>query len=86
MVCFQPHLFTRTEALALRFGQALAAADEVVVTEIYPARELPVAGVTRSWWWMPSARRARACRWPTSPTLDQAASYLRGRLRRGDLL
>src|SRR5436305_9149167 len=45
VVCFQPHLFSRTEALALRFGQALAAADEVVVTEIYPARELPVAGV-----------------------------------------
>ena len=46
---FQPHLYSRTRALAGRFGRALAAADEVGVLEIYPAREEPVgelAGVS----------------------------------------
>ena len=36
---FQPHLFSRTRALAARFGVALAAADAVVVLPVYPARE-----------------------------------------------
>ena len=46
VVCFQPHLYSRTAAAAHEFGAALAEADEVVVTEIYAARERPVAGVT----------------------------------------
>lgn len=43
---FQPHSFSRTLANAAEFGNALAAADQVVVTDIYPAREQPIAGVT----------------------------------------
>jgi UDP-N-acetylmuramate--alanine ligase len=46
---FQPHLYSRTKALARRFGAALAAADEVGVLDVYPAREEPVgplAGVS----------------------------------------
>jgi UDP-N-acetylmuramate--alanine ligase len=46
---FQPHLYSRTKALADRFGVALAAADEVGVLDVYPARERPVgelAGVS----------------------------------------
>jgi UDP-N-acetylmuramate--alanine ligase len=39
---FQPHLYSRTKALAGRFGAALAAADEVGVLDVYPAREQPV--------------------------------------------
>lgn len=39
LVLFQPHLFSRTQAFAERFAQALAAADLAVVTSIYPARE-----------------------------------------------
>jgi UDP-N-acetylmuramate--alanine ligase len=39
---FQPHLYSRTKALAGRFGSALALADEVAVLEVYPAREQPV--------------------------------------------
>ena len=39
---FQPHLYSRTKALAPRFGRALAAADEIGVLDVYPARELPV--------------------------------------------
>ncbi len=46
---FQPHLYSRTKALAERFGAALAAADEVGVLDVYAAREQPVgelAGVS----------------------------------------
>jgi UDP-N-acetylmuramate--alanine ligase len=42
---FQPHLYTRTRDLGTEFGRALAAADEVWVTEVYPAREPPIPGV-----------------------------------------
>jgi UDP-N-acetylmuramate--alanine ligase len=43
---FQPHLFSRTAAHGVAMGRALAAADVVVVTEIYPAREQPIPGVS----------------------------------------
>ncbi len=46
---FQPHLYSRTKALGEEFGAALALADEVVVLDVYPARERPVgelAGVS----------------------------------------
>ena len=43
---FQPHLFTRTRDFAEAFGQALAAADSIWVTDVFPAREDPIEGVT----------------------------------------
>ena len=43
---FQPHLYTRTELLFHEFGQALVAADRVVVTDVYAAREAPIPGVS----------------------------------------
>ena len=43
---FQPHLFTRTRDLAEGFAAALSIADEVVLLDIYPAREQPIEGVT----------------------------------------
>jgi UDP-N-acetylmuramate--alanine ligase len=46
VVIFQPHLFSRTKDLAKEFAQSLDLADEVILLPIYPARELPVAGVT----------------------------------------
>ena len=45
-VAFQPHLFTRTRDFAEGFGQALSLADRVLLLDIYPARELPLPGVT----------------------------------------
>jgi UDP-N-acetylmuramate--alanine ligase len=45
-VIFQPHLFTRTRDLAHEFAQSLSLADEVILLPIYPARELPIEGVT----------------------------------------
>lgn len=43
---FQPHLYTRTQDFYREFADSLSLADEVVLTEIYPARELPIAGVS----------------------------------------
>ncbi len=43
---FQPHLFSRTLALHEQFGAAFALADRVVVTDVFPAREAPIPGVT----------------------------------------
>ncbi|MBD8490209.1 UDP-N-acetylmuramate--L-alanine ligase [Echinicola sp. CAU 1574] len=42
---FQPHLFTRTRDFAEGFSEALSLADEVILLDIYPARELPIEGV-----------------------------------------
>ena len=43
---FQPHLFSRTKDLATEFAEQLGIADEVILLDIYPARELPMEGVT----------------------------------------
>ena len=43
---FQPHLFTRTRDFAPDFAEALSLADKVILLDIYPARELPIPGVT----------------------------------------
>ena len=45
-VVFQPHLFTRTRDFAEGFSESLSLADEVVLMDIYPAREEPIPGVT----------------------------------------
>jgi UDP-N-acetylmuramate--alanine ligase len=45
VAAFQPHLFSRTRDFAAEFGRALAPADVVLLAEIYPAREQPIAGV-----------------------------------------
>ena len=43
---FQPHLYTRTRDFYKDFADSLSLLDEVILTEIYPARELPIPGVT----------------------------------------
>jgi UDP-N-acetylmuramate--alanine ligase len=48
VVCFQPHLFSRTRVFGAAMGQALGAADEVIVLDVYPARELPEPGIDGS--------------------------------------
>lgn len=47
-VIFQPHLYSRTRDFASEFSEALSEADEVIMPEIYPAREAPIPGVD-SW-------------------------------------
>jgi UDP-N-acetylmuramate--alanine ligase len=46
VVVFQPHRYSRTRDLLDAFGEALSAADEIVLTDIYPAGEAPIAGIT----------------------------------------
>ena len=43
---FQPHLYTRTRDFAAEFAQSLSMLDELILLDIYPARELPIEGVT----------------------------------------
>ncbi len=86
---FQPHLYSRTRALGRRFGAALAAADEVAVLDVYPAREEPVgqlAGVSG----LDVARAAadhaggRPVWWLVD--VERAERALSDRLGEGDLL
>jgi UDP-N-acetylmuramate--alanine ligase len=84
IVAFQPHLYSRTREFAEGFGQALGLADEVVVMEIYGAREDPVPGVT-------GAMVADAVPLPPGrvlfePSWSAAAPALAARARAGDLV
>jgi UDP-N-acetylmuramate--alanine ligase len=49
LVIFQPHLFSRTSDFIDDFAEALSKFDEVLLLDIYPARELPIAGVDSEW-------------------------------------
>lgn len=46
---FQPHLYTRTRDFADDFAESLALADTLILMDIYPAREQPIAGITSDW-------------------------------------
>ena len=86
---FQPHLYSRTKALASRFGAALAVADEIGVLEVDPAREQPVgelAGVSGLAVARAAAERAsgRPVWWLVDT--ERATRALRPRLGEGDVL
>lgn len=49
LAIFQPHLFSRTQDFANEFAASLSQFDEVCLLDIYPARELPIQGVTSEW-------------------------------------
>ena len=49
LAVFQPHLFSRTKDFADDFAKSLSAFDELILLDIYPARELPIEGITSSW-------------------------------------
>ncbi|MDO6802530.1 UDP-N-acetylmuramate--L-alanine ligase [Wenyingzhuangia sp. 1_MG-2023] len=49
LVVFQPHLFSRTRDFVTDFAMSLSKFDEVILLDIYPARELPIEGVTSEW-------------------------------------
>jgi UDP-N-acetylmuramate--alanine ligase len=86
---FQPHLYSRTKALAEQFGAALALADEVAVLDVYPAREQPVgelAGVSGLDVARPAADRMGGRRVFWTPTHAQAQAALESRLEPGSVL
>ncbi|WP_397363706.1 UDP-N-acetylmuramate--L-alanine ligase [Olleya sp. R77988] len=49
LVVFQPHLFSRTQDFAQDFANSLSKFDEILLLDIYPARELPIEGITSEW-------------------------------------
>lgn len=49
LAIFQPHLFSRTKDFADGFANSLSKFDEVLLLDIYPARELPIEGITSNW-------------------------------------
>jgi len=49
LAIFQPHLYSRTKDFADDFAKSLSQFDEVLLLDIYPARELPIEGVTSGW-------------------------------------
>ncbi len=81
---FQPHLYSRTQAHGLAMGRALAAADLAVVTEIYPAREQPIPGVSGSQ--VAEAARLDGVEVHFSPDRAQVGPLVRSLLRPGDVV
>lgn len=49
LAVFQPHLFSRTRDFGDDFAKSLSKFDEVILMDIYPARELPIEGITSNW-------------------------------------
>ena len=86
LVVFQPHLYSRTRHLAGELAAALAAADAVAVTEIYAAREDPIAGVSGKL--VVDALAAERPGMPVAwtPSLEDAVRFLSRRTRPGDLV
>jgi UDP-N-acetylmuramate--alanine ligase len=81
---FQPHRFTRTRDLLNDFGPALALADEVVLTDIYPAGEAPIPGATLES--LASAIRARVPGVHVVARLEDVPAAVAGMARRGDVV
>jgi UDP-N-acetylmuramate--alanine ligase len=84
VVCFQPHLFSRTRLFGAQMGRALSAADVVVVMDVYPARESPEPGVDGS-------LVSRAVTLPAAdvvfePQWSSAVTEVVRRVRPGDLV
>jgi UDP-N-acetylmuramate--alanine ligase len=83
-VLFQPHLYSRTRHLAVELAGALAAADDVTVTDVYPAREAPVPGVTGKLIVDALSDAGVLAGW--TPTVEEGAARLDRRGRDGDVL
>jgi UDP-N-acetylmuramate--alanine ligase len=81
---FQPHRFSRTRDLLHDFGPALALADEVVLTDIYPAGETPLAGATLEV--LAEAMRAQVPRLRVVRSIDAIPGEIRSIARAGDLV
>jgi UDP-N-acetylmuramate--alanine ligase len=86
LALFQPHLYSRTLHLAPGFAEALAAADAACVTEIYPAREEPLAGVSGKLIVDELARIRPGMRIGWAPALEDAARIVAGWARPGDIV
>jgi UDP-N-acetylmuramate--alanine ligase len=84
LALFQPHLYSRTVHLAYEFAVALATADAVCVTEIYPAREQPLPGVSGRLIVDELAQVRPGMRIGWAPALEAAARLVASWARAGD--
>jgi UDP-N-acetylmuramate--alanine ligase len=84
VAAFQPHLFSRTRDFAETFGTSLAAADCVFLTDIYPAREQPIEGVTSELVTRAMERAGRPVIW--QGTRSDLAGALAEFVREGDVV
>ncbi len=84
VACFQPHLYSRTRDFAVDFGRALAAADVVMVTDVYAAREDPMPGVTSEL--VVTAARDAGADVSYVPALSDVPAALAELARDGDLI
>ena len=85
-VVFQPHLYSRTRDFAADFAQALAPADQVVLLDVYGAREQPVEGVTSALVGDPLRALPGQRTVLVGPTREEAVAALADAARPGDLL
>ncbi len=81
---FQPHLYSRTERFSTEFGEALAGADVIVVTDVYGARESPVPGITGEL--VADAAREHGGEVHYVAHRSELAGYLAERVSEGDLV
>lgn len=79
---FQPHLYSRTQALGTELGNALTDADVVVVTDIYRAREKPIAGVSGRTVSNVVVQAGTECHWV--PQANKLAHFLSDFVNSGD--
>jgi UDP-N-acetylmuramate--alanine ligase len=84
VVLFQPHLYSRTRHLARELAQALSLADVVAVTDVYPARERPVAGVSGKLVVDALAEQRPGMEIGWTPTVDDGAALVAELVRPGD--
>jgi UDP-N-acetylmuramate--alanine ligase len=85
VAAFQPHLYTRTRDFHADFGAALSDADQVWVTDVFPAREAPIPGVTGALV-AGAVREAGGADVRYIPSLDELPAALADQLRDGDVL
>src|SRR5262249_47209158 len=85
LVVFQPHRFSRTAALQAEFGPALGGADRIILTDIYPAGEDPIPGVTVDSL-AASIRAATATPVEVVPALDDVPEAVAREARPGDVV
>jgi UDP-N-acetylmuramate--alanine ligase len=88
VACFQPHLYSRTKALAREFGAALGLADVACVLDIYPAREAAEDFPGVSGWLVAAAAADAAGGRPVfwTPSMDDAERALAAEVREGDVV
>jgi UDP-N-acetylmuramate--alanine ligase len=86
LALFQPHLFSRTRHLTRELAAALADADVVAVTDVYPAREEPIEGVTGKLVVdaLVELRPGMPVAW--TPSVEDGVRFLAGRAHDGDVI